>query len=307
VLVQVESKRPDTQLEWLDRAGRRTGAILLPPGRYVYPAVSPDGRWAAVTKIASATSGDLWVVDLQRAIPTRATFDGSQASGGCNVWSPDGSRIAYQCNPSGPYDVYQVLANGTGRPEPLVQSSVVLKLPEAWSPDGKYFVYGQNDGATGWDVWLLPLTGERKPVPYLRSPFNEIGLDISPDGRWLAYASDESGTSEIYVQSFPVPGERHRITTAGGVGAQWSRNGRELLIATGGSFATVVGPFLSADVQTSPTFSAGTPRPLFSPRPDLLGIAPTRDLQRFLAAVPVEGAAPPSISVVMNWQAALKR
>jgi len=307
VLVHLAAKTADTQLAWLDRAGRRTGTIPLPPGRYEYPALSPDGRWAAVTKITSAASGDLWVVDLQRAIPTRATFDGSLAAGGGAVWSPDGSRIAYQCNPSGSFDVYQVAANGTGRPEPLVQSSVVLKLPEAWSPDGKYFVYGQNDGATGWDVWLLPLKGGGKPVPYLRSPFNEFGWDISPDGGWLAYASDESGTSEIYVQSFPVPGERRRITTSGGVGAQWSRDGRELLIWTGGSLTTQVGPFLSADVQTTPTFRAGTPRLLFTPRPDLLGIAATRDLKRFLTAVPVEGASPPSITVVMNWKAMLQR
>jgi Tol biopolymer transport system component len=305
-LVHVAARAANTQLAWLDRAGRRTGTVPLPPGRYEYPALSPDGRWAAVTKITSATSGDLWVVDLQRAIPTRATFDGSLATGGGAVWSPDGSRIAYQCNPSGPYDIYQVPANGTGRPEPLVQSSVVLKLPAAWSPDGKYFVYGQNEGATGWDVWLLPLTGERKPVPYLRSPFSEFGADVSPDGRWLAYSSDETGTFEVYVQSFPAPGERHRITTSGGAGAQWSRDGRELLIATGVGFGSQVGPFFSVDVQTAPTFKAGTPRLLFAPRPDLPGIAATRDLKRFLAAVPVEGAAPASITVVMNWQQALK-
>jgi hypothetical protein len=154
---------------------------------------------------------------------------------------------------------------------------------------------------------LLPLKGDRKPVPYLRTPFNEITAAVSPDGHWLAYDSDETGTSEIYVRSFPEPGEKYRVTTSGGTAAEWSKDGRELLIWTGGLVLPGVGPVLSADVETTPTFKAGTPRLLFTPRQDIAGLSVTRDLKRFLAAVPVEGAAPASITVVLNWQAALKR
>jgi Tol biopolymer transport system component len=301
VLVHVAVTTPNTQLEWFDRAGRPTGTIPLPPGRYVSPSLSPDGRRAAVTKLSAATHfGDLWTVDLERAFPSRLTFDGAVESG-C-TWSPDGSNIAFSYNPSGgsgTYDIYQVLASGTGRPEPLLQSSVVNKGPVGWSPDGKYFVYVQIDEGTGWDIWLLPLEGERKPVPYLCSPSNQLGPDISPDGRWLAYSSDETGRNEIYVRSFPVPGESHRVTTSGGTAAHWSRDGRELLVGAGSSIYSV-------DVHTTPTFQAGTPHLLFTPRPDLADMAVTRDHKRFLAVVPVGGAAPPSIAVILNWQEALK-
>jgi len=311
VLAHVATSTPDTELVWLDRTGRPSGAVSLPPGTYTNPCLSPDGRWAAVMKPSSPTSSDLWLIDLQRAVATRLTFEGLVASGpgtgSVAVWSPDGSRVAFMSNRSGLYDVYQVLASGAGRPEPLVQSNVVFKTPVAWSPDGRYLVFAQNDEATGWDLWLLPLEGDRKPVPYLRTPFNEITAAISPDGRWLAYDSDETGAPEVYVQSFPEPGEKHRVSTGGGTSAQWSRDGHELVFFNLSQFFSGSGPVFSVDVETTPSFKAGTPRLLFTPQPDILGLTATSDLKRFLAAIPAEGAAPPSITIMLNWQAALKR
>jgi Tol biopolymer transport system component len=307
MLAQIAATLPNTQLTWLDRNGQPSGTIQLPPGRYEYPSLSPDGRLAAVTKLTNASKYDLWVVDLQRGIPSRLTFDGSVSNSGPYIWSPDGSRIVFQCNPAGPYDIYQVPASGTGQPEPLYQSDVVLKYPNALSADGKYLIFGQDDESTGWDLWLLPLNGERKPVPYLRTPFQEAGADISRDGRWLAYSSDETGTFEIYVSSFPELGEKHPITISGGSGAQWSRDGRELLIYTGGLMTASIGAILSMEVETTPTFKAGTPRVLFTPQQDIAGIAATGDLKRFLAAVPIEKAVPASITVTLNWRAGLKK
>jgi len=308
MLAQIAAKLPNTQLTWLDRSGRPSGTVPLPPGRYEYPFPSPDGRLAAVTKLTNASAYDLWVVDLQRGVPSRLTFDGSAVSDGASLlWSPDGSHIVFQCNPTGPYDIYQVLASGAGRPQPLYQSSVVLKYPAALSPDGKFLVFTQDDESTGWDLWLLPLEGERKPIPYLRTPFQEFGSAMSPDGRWLAYSSDETGTTEIYVSSFPDPREKHRITISGGAEAQWSQDGRELLIYTGGFTPTAIGAILSVEVETTPTFKVGTPHMLFTAQPDIAGFHATRDLQRFLAAVPVEKAAPPSITVILNWRAGLKK
>jgi Tol biopolymer transport system component len=308
VLAHVATMLPDTQLVWLDRGGRTLDAIPLPPASYASPSLSPDDRQAIVTKANSPTSYDLWMVDLERAVASRLTIDGLVAAvDATGVWSPDGRQAAYMYNRSGVYDVYQVATRGGGQPEPLVQTNTVFKMPAAWSPDGKYLVFSQNE-ASDWDLWLLPLAGDRKPRRYLRSPFNEDNAAISPDGRWLAYDSDETGRFEVYVSSFPEPGERYRVSTSGGTNARWSKDGRELVIWTTAAVkAFSLGSVYSVDAQTAPTFKLGTPRLLFTPHGDLMGLAPTSDLKRFLAAVPVEGASPASITVMLNWQAALKR
>ena len=298
---------PLTRLVWLDRAGREIEPVSLPPDSYARPYLAPDDRRAIVTKANSPASHDLWLVDLERSVASRLTFDGqvrATASGdSIAVWAPDGGRVMFEC---GGYDVCLVPTTGVGRPEPFIPAGGAFKDPSGWSPDGKYAVFSQIAEGTQYDLWLLPQQGDRKPVRYLGTPFNEITAAISPDGRWVAYDSDETGTSEIYVRSFPEPGEKHRITTAGGFRAQWSRGGRELLIWTSSGLSNTVGPVYSVDVQTSPAFKAGTPRVLFTPRGDLLGLTATSDLKRFLAAVPVEGSAPASITVILNWQAALK-
>jgi Tol biopolymer transport system component len=305
-LAHVATTLVDTRLVWLDRAGRTLGTIPLPPAAYRSPLLSPDDRRLVVTKANSQMSCDLWLIDLERAVPTRLTSDGRVPSVDvAGLWSPDGRVVAYMYDNSGPYDVYQVPTSGAGRPEPLVQSSVVFKAPVAWSPDGKYLVFSQADTAD-WDLWLLPLQGDRKPVRYLRTSFNEEFAAVSPDSRWLAYNSDETGTSEIYVQSFPHAGEKQRISTSGGTSALWSKDGRELIYWTMGPVYSSWGAVYSVDVQTTPTFKAGTPRLLFTPRGDLMGLTATSDLKRFLAAIPVEGASPASITVMLNWQAALE-
>ena len=313
VLMHAESTPPVTELVWLDRAGRQAGRIPLPPGSYSNPALSPDERWATVTRFNSSTSSDLWLVDLQRAVTTRLTFDG-RVSGGWGmsvpvVWSPDSTRVAYCYDRSGVYDVYQIAASGTGQPEPLFQSDVVWKLPLAWSPDDRYLVFTQEVEAEGsvYDLWLLPLHGERKPVPYLRTPFDEDFAAVSPDGRWLAYVSDETGTYEVYVRSFPEPGEKYRVSTSGGHIAQWSRDGRELVFFPLSQYYFGVGPVWVAEVETMPTFKASPPRLLFTPRPDVSGLVATADLSRFLVTAPAEGTAPASITVTLNWTTALER
>jgi eukaryotic-like serine/threonine-protein kinase len=310
VLAHAASSPALTELVWLDRAGRQTGRIALPPGSYSNPSFSPDGGLATVTKFNSAASYDLWLVDLQRSVTTRLTFDGLVAGGGMSmpvVWSPDGTRVAYGCAKSGLYDVYQVLASGSGRPEQLVHSDVQMKIAAAWSPDGKYFVFsGEGEGGQ-YDLWVQPLHEDRAPFPYLRTPFNEDACAISPDGRWLAYDSDETGAMEIYVRSFPEPGEKYRVSTSGGTIAQWSRDGKQLLYFSLSQYYSGSGPIYVVDVETKPTFKTGAPRLLFTPRPDISGLVATADLSRFLATVPAEGAPPASITVTLNWEAALER
>jgi Tol biopolymer transport system component len=311
VLAHAASSPPATELVWLDRAGRQTGKIPLPPGSYSNPSLSPDGRWATVTRFNSSASSDLWLVDLQRAVTTRLTFDGRVAGGwGMSVpvvWSPDSTRVAYCYDRYGVYDVYQVLASGAGRPEPLVHSDVIWKLPVAWSPDARYLIFTQESSGGEYDLWMLPLQGDRTPVPYLHTPFNEDLAAVSPDGRWLAYDSNETGTPEIYVRSFPEPGEKYRVSTSGGMIAQWSRDGKELVFFSLSEYYSGSGPIYAVDVETKPTFKAGTPRVLFTPRPDISGLVATADLSRFLATAPAEGAPPASITITLNWPAALER
>jgi len=300
ILIHPAAGLPNTQLVWLDRSGTPQGTVPLPPGRYEGLSISPDGQRVIVERRSSATAKDLWMVELSRGLATRFTFVPSSMLGQA-VWSPDGSRVAYNSNRAGTADLYQKLASGAGEEEPLFQSNVQFKNPYQWSPDGKYLTFDQPDAVTGWDLWLLPLAGDRKPVPYLRSPFNESGGWISPDGHWLAYYSDESGKYEIYVQSFPTPGSKYQVSTSGGTVALWSRDGKEMIING------IDGTIQSVDVQTTPAFKAGAPRTLFKLRQDLAGFAATADLQRFLESVPVGEASPSSITLVLNWTAALNR
>jgi Tol biopolymer transport system component len=285
---------------WLDRSGRPQATVPLPPGRYEALALSPDNQRVVVARRGSATSQDLWMVDLSRGLATRFTF--TPASGlGPMVWSPDGSRVAFNSNHAGPADIYQKPANGAGEEEVLYQSSAQFKNLDQWSPDGRSLVFEQPDPVTGWDLWLLPMEGDHKPIPYLRSRFNESGGVISPDGHWMAYYSDESGRLEVYVQSFPTPGNKYQVSTGGGGAALWSRDGREMIL-TG-----LDGTISSVDVQTAPTFKAGTPRPLFKARPDAAGFTMAADAQRFLVTVPVGHAALSSIMLEINWPAGLKK
>jgi Tol biopolymer transport system component len=250
------------------------------------------------------------MVDLERAVTTRLTFDGLAAAGGgigvAAVWSPDGRRAAFVHSSSGVDEIYLVATNGAGQPEPLRESGVAFRMPLAWSNDGKSLLFAQTDESTQYDLWLMPLEGDRKPVPYLRTPFNESLAAISPDGRWIAHDSDETGTQEIYVRPLTEPGEKYRISSAGGSGVQWSRNGRELIFWATGQVYSDYGPVYSVAVETAPTFKAGQPRLLFTARPDLTGLTATSDLSRFLAMVPVEGADSASITVTLNWQKALE-
>jgi serine/threonine protein kinase len=291
---------PNTQIMWLDRAGKAQGTIPLPPGRYEGMSLSPDAQRLVVERRSSATAVDLWMVDIPRALATRFTFTSGPSTSN-EVWSPDGKWVAYNSIRSGPQDIFRKLADGSGEEEPLLQSNGLFKNVQQWSPDGRYLTFNQTDPTTGWDIWLLPLEGDRKPVPYLHSRFNEYGGFISPDGHWISYYSDESGKPEVYVQSFPTPGNKYQVSTSGGGGGIWTKDGKEIL------FFSLDGTVLTADVQTVPTFKTGTPRVLFKARQDAVGTAGTADLQRFLQSVPVGAAAPTTITVEVNWASALKR
>ena len=196
ILTRSNSGTQNTQLVWFDRSGRQTGVVPLPPGPFGSLAVSPDGQRAVVERLSDANAMDLWMVDLARGLGSRFTF--LPAAHIFNeVWSPDGNRVAFNSDLNGPYDIYVKPANGQGDEVLFYHSSSPFKNLSQWSPDGHYLLFDQPDPVTGWDSWMLPVEGDRKPVPLLRSRVNETTAQISPDGHWLAFNSDESGRGEV--------------------------------------------------------------------------------------------------------------
>lgn len=223
------------------------------------------------------------------------------------VWSPDGSRIVFASNRNGLTDLYQKAASGTGSDELLLKSSDP-KFPTDWSLDGRFILYENRDPKTKADLWVLPLEGDRQPFPLLQTEFNEQQARFSPNGKWVAYTSDESGTTQVYVQSFPASGNKWQVSTGGGDQPRWRRDGRELF------YLAADGKLVAVEVKTDGTFEAGVPKPLFelhSPTvagPFAISYAATADGQRFLVLrSAVEQASTTPITVVVNWAAEVKQ
>ena len=333
-----------TRLRWSDRGGKPLEA-LGPPGPYVDPELSPDSRRVAVERPDPQTGADLWLLETERDVAARFTFD--PRSDNDAIWSPDGQQISFRSARSGVYDLYRKGSSGVTVEEPLLQSPTA-KYPLDWSADGRYLVYGQ-DTAGGLDLWVLPLdpsyakasegspsrasasagipsragttaglparalASAGKPFPFLQSNFNEDHAQFSPDGRWLAYTSNESGRYEVYVQSFPQAGGKWQVSTGGGIAPRWRRDGRELyyiapdakLMAVsirGGS--TLEAGLLSAAAALFQTNISGAGDYVASDKQqyDVAG-----DGQRFLINTPVEGGASAPLTVVLNFPAALKK
>ena len=239
-------------LGWIDRKG--VTQRISDPQSWGNGRLSPDGLQVANSINAVGPSVDIWSFDVQRHILTRLTFGGNNTD---PVWTPDGRHIAYYGASSGNRGIYWIAADGSGKPELLatIESSSV---PCSFAPDGKTLVFSQPGTDKVSHLWTLPISGDvgkRKPALLHDTSFSESEAQISPDGRYVAYASQESGASEVYVQPFPGPGAKTRISTQGGVAPRWSRNGRELFYWNAGRIG-----LQAVDVQTGNSFRAGLPR-----------------------------------------------
>ncbi len=290
ILAMLRSQPPNTRLVLLDRTGSTRVRYQLHPAPWVVSAVSRDGKRAALTN-----GGDLWILDLSRPIPLRLTRGGTTAA-----WSPEGDRLAFITSHSGREEI--CVATLDGRSQVIRSTDDPFKYVTDWSGDGRFIVFVTQGGPTRQDLWLLPLGGDRTPVPYLRTQAAEYWGRLSPDGRWLAYSSDESGQYEIYVQSFPQPGRKVRVSLDGGrEDIWWTRAGRELIYSRGSTARTL----MSVPVAVGKDFLPGTPRPLFTLPAGVTGIDVVGDGEGFLVTTPAESR-PRDIQLIVNWRALLK-
>jgi Tol biopolymer transport system component len=199
----------------------------------------------------------------------------------------------------GNFDIYQKSSFGSAEAVLLLQSGK-SKLPSSFSPNGKLVVYMQRSEQTGYDIWILPLSGKREPYAFLQTPFNELVGELSPDGQWMAYVSDESGRNEVYVTRFPDPDRKWQVSTSGGETMWWRQDGKEVL------YQEESGRLMAAEVSArGDTFEVGLVEPLFETTPNL--VAPTPDAQRFLVARRTGEESPTPLTLVINWTAELKR
>jgi serine/threonine protein kinase len=290
------------QLAWLDRSGKIVSTVGA-PGTYRDIELSPDGKHIALTRPINGNT-DVWLIDAIRGVPTRFTFDASLDQR--PIWSPDGRRVAFASNRSGVYNLYTKASNGAGAEELLLESDQI-KAPHDWSPDGQFLLYRSTDSATNTDLWVLPLSGGKKPFLFLKTPFEERDGQFSPDGKWIAYQSNESGQFEIYVQPFPGPGGKFQISTNGGAQPRWNKNGKEIFFISLDSKMMTAPVKLSSDSQSLET---GAPSILFQVRiagGPLPGIfkqeyAVSADGQQFLVNLDTGESTISPINVTLNWK-----
>jgi Tol biopolymer transport system component len=284
---------------WYDRTGKRLANVSAPVPLRDF-SLSPDETQLLANNVDPPTVG-AWLIDLERGVPSRI-LPGARMP----YWSPDGRQIAFTFERTGVRGLY--VRPAMGRPEDtLVLQTDETKFVNDWSPDGRYIVFVSWNQRTRQDLWVLPREGDATPIPYSRTQANEVQGQVSPDGRWMAYASDESGRLEVYVQSFPTPGVKFTISSNGGAQPHWRGDGRELFYLAADDTITAV------DVTPGETPRFGPPRPLF--RTTVLGslldarnhFTATRDGQRFLISSVDDAERNEPITLLVNWTARLPR
>jgi Tol biopolymer transport system component len=304
VLAYAGGNETPLQLTWFDRQGKVLGT-LGERGIFPTPAISPDDRIVAVPSSNNSGKSDIWLYDLTRGGQTRFTLNGRTNQ--YPVWSPDSSRLAFFSPGSGTSSVYQKPLNGVGQEEPFNKSSEKLTFPLDWSRDGGYLIEGAI-GETS-SIWAQPLSpgktgAEQKPIP-LNEGSNAGYARLSPDGKWIAYNSDETGRNEIFVRTFPNPVFKWQVSANGGSRPVWSRNGKELY------YLAPDGNLMAADVNSRPdgSFEAGAVKVLFNvvigPHDRPWSFDVTKDGRFLIPTVGHQQSLPP-INVVVNWRAGLK-
>jgi Tol biopolymer transport system component len=301
--------RVQRRLVWFDRTGRELGSVGGDRRSPSNPGLSPDGRTLVLQDSGvTGQASDIWLLDLERRVDTRLTFDPSIDA--APTWSPDGSRIVFNSNRrgAGQYsDLYVKNVTGSGSEEPFLMSENSAKFACDWSPDGRFILYRSVDPTTGaYDLMAVPVEGDRKPVAVAQTPYDERDGQFAPDGQWIAYQSDESGRPEIYVQPFLRQGQKVRVSVAGGTQARWRRDGKELFYLSAENQLMEVP--VARGVDGAMMF--GTPVALFATHAvPVAGVlrqqyVVTTDGSRFLINVAADEANTSPMTILLNWQPA---
>jgi Tol biopolymer transport system component len=293
------------RLTWFDRDGKALDSVG-PEGDYTDFRLSPDGKRLAATLVDSKTGApEVWLTDLLRGSSFRFAFGPSLSAS--PIWSSDGARLVFRRNPQGETEFFEKSAAGAGD-ETLELSTdaehsanirSVTLIPTDWSPDGRNILFSVPAAGSGFELWLLPVAGDKKPVRFLQSTADAMHANFSPDGRLVAYSSNESGRFEVYVQTFPLSDRKWQVSTNGGYEPRWRADGREIY------YLAEDRKLMASAVAPGPSF--GVPKPLFAARVPAgvsalrTNYVPAGDGRRFLINA-LSGEPPrPELTVVLNW------
>jgi Tol biopolymer transport system component len=298
------------QLVWLDRKGFQVGTVgNSDDAAPTNPSLAPNGRRIALSRTVRGNP-DIWIVENERSVASRLTFDPSNDSAA--VWSPDGQRIAFSSARNGVFDIFERATSGSGD-ERILLTSPEPKTPLDWSQDGRFLLFSTASPRTGWDLLALPLTGDRTPVAVSSTLFSERNGQFSPNGRWVAFESNESGRFEVSIQRFPGPGAKFQVSSGGGTTPRWRSNGRELFfVAPNGAMMSATLRFSNdgQSLDVSDVHQLFRVRIVFggSPRDnnkEQYAVAP--DGEHFLVNVASDETTGSPVTVVLNWLGGLRR
>jgi Tol biopolymer transport system component len=299
-----------SQLFWYDASGKQGEPVLPENADYLWPSLSPDASKLAFA-LESNGVADVWVLDVARHTKTRLTF--GPLYSGWPIWWPDGKSIVFTYGPSGTMDsLYRQNADGTGSKEKLLESPGIVDFPFSVTPDGRYIAYMRRDpkSNTSWDIWVLPMfpdkSGDQKPFPVVATNFLDVSPSFSPDGKWLAYANNETGRYEVYIQPFPSGPGRWQVSTAGGSRPNWRKDGKELFFIN-----NLDQQVMAVDVnQNGASLQLGTPHALFKAATVGGASGPytvSADGKKFVMNTVLPQSITEPLTLITNWPADLKQ